>query len=89
MSKRKSLDAAFKARSALEALKGERNLSELAISCEVHPTLIHQWKWALLDGVAGIRERGGKAATEIAEDTFRDLHAKIGDLAVANLFFSR
>jgi transposase len=40
---------------------------------------------------AGIFERGGKAAAaaELAEDTVRDLHAKVGELAVANEFLSR
>ena len=76
---------------ALEALKGERTVSDLATAYEVHPTMIHQWKTALLEGGAGIFERGGKAAAsaEINEDTFRDLHAKIGELAVANDFLSR
>ncbi|MCA3475305.1 MAG: hypothetical protein IOC97_14520, partial [Rhodobacter sp.] len=38
-----------------------------------------------------IFERGGKAAmaAEVAEETVRDLHAKIGELAVANDFLSR
>lgn len=90
MSKRRNHDAAFKARVALEALKGERTVSELATAYEVHPTMIHQWKKALLEGAAGIFERGGKtAAAEIDEDTVRDLHAKIGELAVANDFLSR
>jgi transposase len=54
-------------------------------------TMIHQWKKALLEGAAGIFERGGKAAAtaEIAEGTVRDLHAKIGELAVANDFLAR
>ena len=115
MSKRRNHDAAFKARVALEALKGERTVSELATAYEVHPTMIHQWsqplsaigprsrRWcaigsspmsaacALLEGAAGIFERGGKAAAtaEVAEDTVRNLHAKIGELAVANDFLSR
>ena len=91
MSKRRNHDAAFKARVALEAVKGERTVSELATSFEVHPTMIHQWKKSLLAGAAGIFERGGKAAAaaENAEDTVRDLHAKIGELAVANDFLSR
>ncbi len=41
--------------------------------------MIHQWKTALLEGAAGIFERGGKAdaTAEIIEDTVRDLHARI------------
>jgi transposase len=90
MSKRRNHDAAFKARVALEALKGERTVSELAAAYSVHPTMIHQWKKSLLEGAAGIFERGGKAAvTEVDEDTVRDLHAKIGELAVANDFLAR
>ena len=90
MSKRRNHDAAFKARVALEALKGERTVSELATAYEVHPTMIHQWKKALLEGAAGIFERGDRAApAEVDEDTVRDLHAKIGELAVANDFLAR
>ena len=44
MSKRRNHDAAFKARVALEAVKGERTVSELAAEYGVHPTMIHQWK---------------------------------------------
>ena len=110
MSKRRNHDAAFKARVALEALKGDRTVSELAAAYGVHPTMIHQWSqplsaigprsrhWcavgsspmaaacALLEGAAGIFERGGKAAAtaEIAGGTVRDLHARIAEPAVAN-----
>mgnify|MGYP001393395150 FL=1 len=89
MKKRRNHDAGFKARVALEALKGERTVSELAAAYEVHPTMIHQWKKALLDGAADIFERGAKAAPVVDEDTVRSLHAKIGELAVANDFLSR
>jgi transposase-like protein len=43
MKKRRNHDAGFKARGALEAVKGERTVSELAAEYGVHPTMIHQW----------------------------------------------
>jgi len=84
MSKRRNHDAGFKARVALEAVKGERTVSELATDYGVHPTMIHQWKKALLQGAADIFERGGRRKAEVDEETVRSLHAKIGELAVAN-----
>ncbi|WP_371927579.1 transposase [Paracoccus sp. 08] len=71
MRERRNRDAGFNARIALEALKGERTVLELAAEYGVHPTMIHQWSepWsaigprtmasALIDG-ADIFERGGK-----------------------------
>ncbi len=89
MSKRRNHDAAFKARVALEALKGEKTAAELATAYGAHPTMIHQWKTALLEGAADIFEHGAKKKAEIDEGAVRDLHAKIGELAVANDFLSR
>ena len=89
MGKRRNHDAGFKARVALEALKDERTVSELAAEYGVHPTMIHQWKKALLDGAADIFERGGRKPVAEMDETVRSLHAKIGELAVANDFLSR
>ena len=90
MSKRKQHKPDFKARVALEALKGEQTVTELACRFGVHPTMIHQWKRALLDGASDIFERGGRTKTpEVSEETVKELHAKIGELAVAYDFLSR
>nr|WP_287259476.1 IS3 family transposase [Thioclava sp.] len=89
MSKRKNHSPEFKAKVALEALKGEQTVAELASRFGVHPTMIHSWKRALLEGASGVFERGGKKAPEIDEEQVRELHAKIGELAVANDFLSR
>jgi transposase-like protein len=88
---RRNHDGAFRARVALEAVKGERTVSELAAEYGVHPTIIHQGKRSLLEGPAGIFERGGKAAAaaEVAEEAVRYLHANNGELAVANDSLSR
>jgi putative transposase len=53
MSKRKQHAPQFKAKVALEALKGEETAAELASRFGVHPTMIHQWKRALLEGASG------------------------------------
>ena len=89
MSKRQQHSPEFKAKAALEALKGEQTVAELASRFGIHPTMIHTWKRALLEGASGVFERGGKTAPEIDEERVKELHAKIGELAVANDFLSR
>lgn len=59
-------------------------MSELAVADGVHPTMVHQGKKALLEGAAGVFERGGETSPDVDEDTVRDRHAKIGELAVAD-----
>ncbi|KUP94191.1 transposase [Tritonibacter horizontis] len=89
MSKRKQHAPEFKAKVALEALKGEETAAELASRFGVHPTMIHQWKRALLEGASGVFERGSSKKATIDEEQVKELHAKIGELAVANSFLER
>ena len=89
MSKRKQHHPEFKVKVALGALKGEEEVSELASRAGVHPTMIHQWKRALLEGASGVFEGGVWKAPEVDEGRAEDLHAKIGELAVANDCLSR
>jgi len=79
MAKRKRHAAAFEAKVVLEAPKGEQTVAELRLLDEVQPTLIHQWKKALLEGASGVFEEGALIKVpEVDADTVRDLHAKIG-----------
>ena len=48
--------------------------------------MIQTWKKALLEGASGVFERGGKKAPEVDEEQMKELHAKNGELAVANDF---
>jgi len=54
------------------------NAAELASRFGGHPTMIHQWKRALLEGASGVFERGGRKKPEIDEGQVKELHAKIG-----------
>lgn len=84
MAKSKQLHPEFKLKVALEALNGEETVGELASWFDVHPTMIHQLKRALLDGATDVFERGGRKIPEVDEEQIKGVHAKIGELAVAS-----
>jgi transposase-like protein len=85
---RRNHSAAFKARVALEAVKGEQTLSELSVRFGIHPTQIQQWKKQLVEGSKDIFDASEKERKHI-ESEVKDLHAKIGQLTMERDFLSR
>ena len=79
---RKSYSAAFKAKVALEAAKGDRSLSELASKYEVHPNQIGQWRKALLAGLPEVFSDKRRKQDEDAEQEKARLYEEIGRLKV-------
>jgi transposase len=79
---RKNHSAKFKAKVALEAIKGERSISELASLYEIHPSMIGRWKKQLLEQVPEIffGKRSAKAKED--ERLKEKLYQEIGQLKV-------
>ncbi len=65
--KRRTLTPEFKAKVALEAVKGEKTINEIAKEHQVHPGQITQWKKELLAGVAVIFS--GKVGQKKSEES--------------------
>jgi transposase len=79
---RKSYSAAFKAKVALEAVKGDRSLTELSSRYEVHPNQIGQWRKALLAGLPEVFSDKRRRQDEDAEVEKARLYEEIGRLKV-------
>ena len=84
---RRNHSATFKAKVALAAIKGDKTLAELAEQFEIHASQITQWKGQLQEGASGVfataADRGESAGPDVKE-----LHAKIGQLAMENDFLA-
>ena len=79
---RKKHSGEFKAKVAVEAIKGERTLNELAGHFEIHPTQVVQWKQRLLAGASDVFT-GGPERDTAQEELLRDrLYQQIGQMKV-------
>lgn len=88
--RRRRHDPEFKARVALEALKGVKTIQQIAKEFEIHPVQVSEWKKTMAEGAPGVFGPGARRSE--AEDFDRErtqLHAKIGEQAVVIDFLTK
>lgn len=86
--KRKQYSSQFKAKVALEAVRGEKTILELASQYKVHPTMINTWNRQLLEEASNLFEKGREASqtNESQQTQIDELYRQIGTLMVERDF---
>lgn len=86
---RKSFEPGFKAKVALEALKGEKTAAQISSEFDVHATQIAQWKQELIQGAADIFAKPDNTQAIKQQEEIDQLHKTIGEITMENKWFKK
>ena len=89
MTTRRRFTAEYKAKVALEALRGNKTIQELAARHKVHPNQVSAWKQRAVEGMKEVFTKGAERSRGDHETEVRELHAKIGELTVERDFLAK
>lgn len=85
---RRKFSSEFKAKVALEAVKGQYTLAELSNKFDISPVVISKWKGEFLENMSAVFDKGQQKKKD--DDPVLDhLYAKIGELKVENDFLKK
>jgi transposase len=87
-SKRNRYSAEFKAKVALEAIRGELTVSQLGAKHGVHQTMINSWKKQAIDNLSTVFQHKSDVG-KTSDPEVEKLHAKIGQLVVERDFLAK
>jgi transposase len=87
--KRSRYSPEFKAKVALEAIKGEQTVSELGSRYGLHPGMITNWKRQAIENMADVFAGKAEPARPANDPQIKELHAKIGQLTVERDFLAK
>ena len=86
---RRRFSSDFKAKVALDALRGDKTIQEISSRYKVHPNQVSNWKRQALDGLGTIFSTSSGKARADREQEVHELHAKIGQLTVERDFLAK
>ena len=89
MTIRRRFTGDFKAKVALDSLRGDRSIQEIATRNKVHPNQVSTWKRQAMDGLGAMFSNGADRARMDHDTEVHDLHAKIGQLTVERDFLAK
>lgn len=89
MTTRRRFTGEFKARVALEALRGDKTVQEIAAKHKVHPNQVSAWKRQASEGLSQVFSNGADRGLQDREAEVHVLHAKIGQLTVERDFLAK
>lgn len=87
--KRKAYDPKFRAKVALEAVKGNKTLSELSTEYKVHANLISKWKKELLLNLPGIFSKSNNSEVELLKKELDEVYKEVGKLQVEKEYLKK
>lgn len=89
MRRKKNYEPVFRAKVAIEAMKGTKTISQIASEHKIHANLVTKWKKELISNIPTIFQKQTNKEMEEAQTLIDSLYKKIGTLTVENDFYKK